>query len=155
MKRSALLLLLLLETMINSPEVSLAATNWNWRDYSNSALLTEGGDFSLPWWWWFNQSRRPSSNAYLLMNHKDGTWISTTSNCAFNPNKDLGSKYVVVKNGVTYEYFVYSKVTLVAPGPIPYGSVVAQTKGPRITGGIALCGVRYFPPGVPIKVNLP
>ena len=136
-----------------APTLARGAADWNWQNYSNSALLSEGGDYTLPWYWWF--TRRPSDKPYLLMNHKEKSWVSQTSGCAFNPNGAVGQKYTTTKNKVSYEYYVYSKVTLVAPVNVPNGTVVAQTKGLQITGGVSLCGVRYFPYGVPVKLTLP
>ena len=144
--------ILLLPTIVSG---AAKATNWNWMDYSNSALLAEGGDYSLAWYWWFNPTRRPAGKAYLLMNHKESGWVSTTSNCAFNPNGVAGQKFVTIKKGVTYEYYVFLRATLVAPLSVPGGTVIAQIRGPRITGGVELCGTRYFPPGVPIKIVIP
>lgn len=130
--------------------------NWVWSDYSNSALLTQSGDFTLPHWWWFRPERRPSSGtmAYILLNHRPyggATYVG----CAFNPNRKVGKRFKVVKNGVTFEYFVFENVGLVAPVSLRGGTVVAQTKGPRITGGFGICGVRYFAPRIPVKVTLP
>ena len=156
MKKVLLVVILCVSLLI--PRVVLGApkaANWNWQDYSNSALLSERGDYSLDWYWWFNPNRRPVGKAYLLMNHKESGWVSTTSNCAFNPNGVLGQKFVTIKKGITYEYYIYLKAALVAPISIPGGAIIAQTKGPRITGGLALCGTRYFPPGVPIKIVIP
>lgn len=150
--RRAILVLILLFIFL-APKSAWGAANWNWQDYSNSSLISEGGDYSLPWYWWF--SRRPAGKPYLLMNHKPGTWVSTTSGCAFTPNGTIGQKFTTTKNKVSYEYYVYTKVTLVAPVSVPGGSVVAQTKGPQITGGVSLCGVRYFPPGAPVRLTLP
>lgn len=130
--------------------------NWVWSDYSNSSLLTQKGDFTQPHWWWFRPERRPASGnmAYILLNHRPyggATYVG----CAFNPNGLAGKKFVVVKNGVTFEYSVFENVGLVAPVSLRGGTVVAQTKGPRITGGFGICGVRYFAPRIPVKVTLP
>jgi hypothetical protein len=146
------LLLLLFPNVVNG---ATKVVDWNWTNYSNSALLSEGGGYTLDWYWWFNSNRRPVGKAYLLMNHKESGWVSTTSNCAFNPNGVLGQKFVTIKKGITYEYYVFLRATLVAPLSVPGGTVIAQTKGPKITGGVELCGTRYFPPGVPIKIVIP
>jgi hypothetical protein len=128
--------------------------NWVWSDYSNSSLLLEKGDFSMRHWWWFRPERRPSNMSYILMNYgKYG--LPSSNGCAFNPNGMLGKKYTVVKSGITFEYYVYEKVGMVSPVPLRGGTVVAQTKGPRITGGAGICGVRYFAPKVPVKITLP
>jgi len=128
---------------------------FNWQNESNSALLTETGDFTNAWWWWFRPDKRPVSNPYLLLNHKSNSWSPTYDGCAFNPNGNSGKKYTVTKNGVEYEYYLFEKVVLVAPVQVGGGKVIAQTKGNRITGGLGICGVRYFPYAVPIKIALP
>jgi hypothetical protein len=148
-------LFVLIATFSTSQKVVLAQNwlNWVWSDYSNSSLLTETGDFTKSWWWWFRPEKRPAT-AYILLNHAS-YGLPTYNGCAFNPNGKLGKKFTVVKRGITFEYFLYENVGIVAPVGVRGGTVVAQTKGPRMTGGSGICGIRYFLPKTPVKVNLP
>jgi hypothetical protein len=156
MKLRLLVFLLILTLTFPIEKVSAQSwLNWNWAEYSNWTLLSKTGDFTQPHWWWFRPEKRPISNAYVLLNHKPNSWVPTYSGCAFNPNGQTGKKYTVTRKGITFEYFLYENVTLVAPVAVNKGKVIAQTKGPRITGGLAVCGVRFYPPGVPVIVKLP
>jgi len=152
-----LVFLILLGLILLMPGKLLAQSwvNWNWVEYSNWTLLSKTGDFTQPHWWWFRPEKRPLNNSYVLLNHKTNSWAPTYSGCAFNPNGQTGKKYTVVRKGITFEYFLYENVSLVAPVVVNKGKVIAQTKGPRMTGGLAICGVRFFPPGVPVVAKLP
>jgi hypothetical protein len=156
MKLRLLVFLLILTLTFSIEKVSAQKwLNWNWVEYSNFSLLTEKGDYTQPHWWWFRPERRPANQAYILLNHTLPYGLPTKDGCIFNPNGKLGKKFTVVKRGITFEYYLYENVGLVAPVGVRGGTVVAQTKGPRITGGAGICGVRYFLPKTPVKVNLP
>jgi hypothetical protein len=129
--------------------------DWDWRKVSNWSLLSKPGNFTDPYWWWFRPEKRPALRPYILMNHQPNSWVPTYKGCAFNPNKQYGKNFTVRRGGFVYEYFVYENTTLVSLVPVSRGVVVAQVRGPRLTGGLGICGVRYFPPGVPVKVNFP
>jgi len=152
-----ILIFFLFALLVTLPNKTFAQNwfNWNWVEYSNWSLLTQSGVFIQPHWWWFRPEKRPSNKAYVLMNYKADSWVPDYAGCAFNPNNQAGKKFTVIRKGITFEYFLYESVTLVAPVPVPGGKVIAQTKGPRITGGLAVCGIRYFPPGVPVIAKLP
>jgi hypothetical protein len=129
--------------------------NWNWTDYSNSALLTESGDFTKPWWWWFRPERRPTTMSYVLLNHSPNSWLPTYNGCAFVPNGKIGKKFTFFRQGIEFEYYLYENVGVVGPVSIRGANVIAQTKGPRLTGGFGACGVRLFLPKVPVVVKPP
>lgn len=155
MKKICIFFLFVLALTLPNKAIAQSWINWNWVDYSNWPLLSKSGDFTQRHWWWFRPEKRPVNKSYILMNHKTNSWVPTYTGCAFNPNGQVGQKFTIVRMGITFEYFLYESVSVVAPVPVPGGKVIAQTKGPRITGGLAVCGVRYFPPGVPVIAKLP
>jgi len=155
MKAKKLILVLVLLGLLTPLSVQANTLNWDWRQVSNWSLLSKTGGFTDPYWWWFRPEKRPAQRPYILMNHRPNSWVPTYEGCAFNPNNQTGKRFVVRRNSFVYEYFVYENITLVTLVPVSRGFVVAQVRGPQLLGGLGVCGVRYFPPGVPVKVTFP